>query len=282
MMKASSEARNRCYLHPHRLLEKRCERCRTGLCADCVRTYRGQILCQNCADEVELAFLSIPTFKEKLLDHLTSFRNTMIVVAIVAIVAGGAFFLLRPLMNQPISPEEFARFRYAASGGFTTPEGVNANSTVLGALVVSATSERPGFEAKHVINEYTGPEYPGWRSATATFPQDIVVSHDQITTVAKVVLFQQTAEPMDTKVKHFEVAVSDDGPDTGFVTVGAWDATQADGLQRFTFPVTSSKWIRLRILSNYGSTDYTSLDEFDAYSPSNNPLTAPTDTATAN
>jgi Sad1 / UNC-like C-terminal len=280
MLKASSEARNRCYLHPHRLAAKRCERCRTGLCADCTRTYRGQILCQNCADEVELAFLSIPTFKERVVERLTSLRNTMIVVAIVVAVSAGAFLLLRPLMNQPISPEEFARFRYAASGGFQTAEGVNANSTVLGAKVVSATSERLGFEAKHLINEYTGAEYPGWRSATATFPQDIVVSHDQITTVSKVILFPQTTETSATRVKHFEIAVSNDGPDTGFITVGAWDADQSDGLQRFTFPSTTSKWIRLRILSNYGSTDYTSLDEFDAYSASNNPLTAPTATAT--
>ena len=279
MLKAS-EARNRCYIHGHRAAEKRCERCHIGLCADCIRTYRGQILCENCADEAELAFLSIPTFREKVLDRFVSLRNTLIVVAIVVAVSAGAFILLRPLMNQPITPEEFARFRYAASGGFTTPEGVDANSTVLGALVVSATSERPGFEAKHLINEYTGPGYPGWRSTSATFPQDIVVSHDQITTVAKAVLFQMTTEPADTKVKHFEVAVSNDGPDTGWVTVGAWDATQEDGIQRFTFPVTSSKWIRLRILSNYGSADYTSLDEFDAYSPTNNPLAAPTGQAT--
>ena len=265
MLKSASEARYRCNLHPHRLAEKQCERCRTGLCTDCLRTYRGQILCEHCADELEQAFLSIPTFKERILAQLITFRNAMIVVLGVAIVAGGAFFLLRPLMNQPISPEEFARFRYAASGGFTTPEGVNANSTVLGAMVVSFTSDRPGFEVKHVINEYTGPDYPGWRSSTATFPQDIVVQHDQITTVSKVILNAQTNEPMATWVKHFEVAVSNDGPDRGFVTVGQWDMAQTAGLQRFIFPTTESKWIRLRILSNYGSSDYTSMNEFDAY-----------------
>ena len=278
MMKASSEARNRCYLHPHRVLLTRCERCRTGLCADCIRTYHGQTLCQNCADEVELAFISIPTFRERVLQQLTSFRNAMVVVGIVALVSAGAFFLLRPLMNQPISPEEFARFRYAASGGFQTPEGVNANSTVLGAKIVFTTSERPGFEAKHVINEYTGPDYPGWRSATAIFPQDIIVSHDQITTVAKVVLYPQANEPPATRVRHFEIAVSNDGPDRGFTTIGAWDAENTAELRRFTFPATESKWIRLRILSNYGSTDYTSLNEFDAFSTPNNPLAAPTDT----
>jgi hypothetical protein len=36
-------------------------------------------------------------------------------------------------------------------------------------------------------------------------------------------------------------------------------------LQRFTFDPTSAHWVRLRILSNYGSAEYTSLDEFGAY-----------------
>lgn len=276
MLKSASEARYRCNLHPHRLAEKQCERCRTGLCGDCTRTYQGQILCEHCATELEQAYLAIPTFRERILDQLITFRNAMIVVGIVAVVAFSAFYFLRPLMNQPITPEEFARFRYAASGGFTTPEGINANSTVLGAKIATATSERSGFEAKHVINEYTGPDYPGWRSSAATFPQDIVVQHEQNTTVAKVILNAQVNEPKETWVKQFEIAISSEGPDRGFVTVGQWEMAQTAGLQRFTFPTTEAKWIRLRILSNYGSSDYTSLNEFDAYNSATNPAAIPT------
>jgi hypothetical protein len=246
------------------------------LCDDCARSYAGQVLCEHCADELEFAVLSRPTFAERVRESLASFRNTLAVVAIVVVLAAGAFYLLRPLMNQPISPEEFARFRYAASGGFKTPEGINSNSTVLGAKIVSFTSDRPGYEVKHLINEYTGENYPGWRTAAATFPQDVVVSHDQITGVSKIVLWQQANEPMNTWVKRFEVAVSNDGPNTGFTKIGEWEAKQETGIQRFVIPSVTSKWIRLTILSNYGSTEYTSLSKFEAYDSADIPGAPPT------
>jgi hypothetical protein len=223
------------------------------------------MLCEHCRDELELAAASKPTFRTRLRDNLIAFRNGAIVFAIVAAIGVGVFLIFRPLLSQPITPEEFARFRYAAAGGFQTPEGVDLNSTVLGAKVVASTSERPGYEVKHLINEYTAPEYPGWRSANATFPQDIVVQHDQDGTISKVILYQQTNEPTDSWAKDFEIDVSDTGPDQGFHSVGTWRLAQTSGPQKFTFTPASGKWVRLRILSNYGSTDYTSLDEFDAY-----------------
>jgi hypothetical protein len=86
----------------------------------------------------------------------------------------------------------------------------------------------------------------------------------------------QVNEPKETWVKQFEIAVSNEGPDRGFITVGQWEMAQTAGLQRFTFPTTEAKWIRLRILSNYGSSDYTSLNEFDAYNSATNPAAIPT------
>jgi hypothetical protein len=226
------------------------------------------MLCEHCRDEVELAVASKPTFKMRLTESLISFRNGAIVFAVVAAVCAVVFVLFRPILSQPITPEEFARFRYAASGSFQTPEGTNLNSTVLGAKVVAVTGERPGFEVKHLINEYTAAEYPGWRSATAAFPQDIVVAHEQDGLASKVILYQQASEPPETWAKDFEIDVSDTGPDQGFRTVGTYQLAQTAGPQKFTYPPTSAKWIRLRILSNYGSAEYTSLDEFDAFSVS--------------
>jgi hypothetical protein len=222
-------------------------------------------LCEHCRDELELAIASRPTFRTRLIDNLISLRNGAIVVAVVVAVCVGIFFLFRPLLSQPITPEEFARMRYAVSGSFQTPEGIDLNSTVLNAKVAAFTGDRPGYEVKHLINEYTNPDYPGWRSANAALPQDIVVEHDQDAETSKVILVQQTSEPPATMVKDFEIDVSNVGPNQGFQPVGRWQLTQAAGPQKFTFSPVAGKWIRLRILSNYGSTDYTSLDEFDAY-----------------
>jgi hypothetical protein len=221
--------------------------------------------CEHCRDEVELAVASKPTFRMRLTENLISLRNGSIVVGVVVVVCIGIFFLFRPLMSQPITPEEFARFRYAASGSFQTPEGINLNSTVLNAKIVAFTSDRPGYEVKHVINEYTGPEFPGWRSSSVAFPQDIVVEHDQDGETSKVILFQHPNEPPDTMAKDVEIDVSTVGPTQGFQFVGRWQLAQTTGPQKFTFPPARGKWLRLRVLSNYGSAEYTSLDEFDAY-----------------
>ena len=265
MLKMYADSRNRCYLHPHRAAELKCDRCKTGLCSECVREYQGQHVCENCLNELELAEASKPTLGERVRGSLITFRNAAIVVVIVVALCGGAFYAFRGTLNQPITPEQLARFRYAASGSFQTAEGINVNSTVLSAKVVSFTSQRVGFEATHLINEYVGDGYPGWRSTDATFPQEVVVQGQGLTAVSKVILTQQPGEPAETLARDFEVDVSAQDPNPSWVTIGHWQAQQIGGPEHFTFPVTPTKLIRLRILSNYGSTQYTSLGEFDAY-----------------
>jgi hypothetical protein len=235
------------------------------LCGDCAQTYGGQKLCAHCVEELELIEASKPTLADRVRGLFTSLRNAVIFGVVLAAVLGGLFLVFRPLLNQPITPEEMARFRYAAGGSFQTPEGINANSTVLGAKVVSSTSQRPGYEAFHLINEYVGDAYPGWRSASATFPQDIVVQVGQESAVSKVILNQQPGEPAATDAKLVEVDASTTGPDGGWVVLGKWQLQPTLGNQKFTFAPTQAKYLRLRILSNEGSTDYTSLAEFDAY-----------------
>ncbi len=272
MLKAYSDARNRCYLHPHRPAEQKCDRCKTGLCEECVHEFQGQQLCERCVEELDFIEASKPTLADRVRGFFHSLRNTVIAIAVIGVICGGLFYAFRGLMNQPITPEQMARFRYAAAGSFQTPDGINVNSTVLGASLVSYSSQRKGFEAFHLINEYAGPDYPGWRSEDATFPQDVVVEEQNVSGVSKVILTEQPTEPEDTWAKDFEIQASTQGPDRGFVTVGRWQLQQISGPQKFTFAATQSKWLRLRILSNYGSSQYTSLAEFDAYVVPANPL----------
>jgi hypothetical protein len=279
VLKAYSDARNRCYVHPHRIADRKCERCKTGLCSECAREYRGKQLCERCLEELDFIEASKPTLASRVRDFFTSVRNTVIVVVVLVVFGGGIFYLFRGYLNQPITPEEMARFRYAAAGSFQTPEGINVNSTVLGAKIVSFTSQRTGFEATHLINEYTGVDYPGWRSASVAFPQDVVVEHEQVAAVSKVILTQQGNEPPATWAKDVEIDASTEGPDRGYTRVGQWRLEQVTESQKFTFPVVSAKWLLLRVLSNYGSTDYTSLSEFDAYVVTQNPLAGPTQTS---
>jgi len=280
VLKAYSDARNRCYLHPHRPADQKCERCKTGLCEECVHEFQGQHLCEHCVEELDFIEASKPTFSDHVRGFVHSLRNTVIAIAVIVAICGGLFYAFRGLMNQPITPEQMARFRYAASGSFQTPDGINVNSTVLGASVASFTSERKGFEAFHVINEYAGTDYPGWRSVDVTFPQDFVITQQNVSDVSKVILTQQPTEPRDTWAQDFEIQGSTEGPDRGFVTIGRWQLQQVAGPQKFTFAATPAKWLRLRVLSNYGSSEYTSLAEFDAYVVPANPLGSPGGTPT--
>jgi hypothetical protein len=163
----------------------------------------------------------------------------------------------------------------AIAGSFETDEGVNLNSTVVGGKMIGATSAAEGHPAKQVINEFTGENIPAWRSATAALPQEITTEFPDRSQLQKITLQNNPGEPSDTYPRDFEVQVSVEGPDTGFVTIGKFVAQPNAELQRFTFDPAPARWARLRILSNYGSPDYTSLDEFGAYMIPNNPLRAP-------
>lgn len=266
MLHAAAEARERCYNHPHRRATRKCFRCMRGMCDECARELRGQAVCQECIEEIEaLHRIEHPPTSERVRRVGLSVRNFLIGVAILAILAVPASFVVKRLMSQPISPEEFARFRYAAAGTFETEEGTNILSTVLGAKVVSATSDDPEHPPRRLIDEYVGAAYSGWRSDGAVFPQEVVFDPSQPVRFEKVNLQQQPGEPPETDVKDFEVQVSLDSPDGPWQTVGRFTATQAQDVQRFPLnQAAGARYIKLRVLSNYGG-PYASLGEFDAY-----------------
>lgn len=275
MLRAHLGARKRCYNHPHRETLLTCDRCKTPYCEDCLVQYDGARMCAVCIQELEAAKAAQLTFRERVVQSIRSLGTTLIVAAVVVAVLGGVFFLVRPYFDRPITPEEMARFRYAIAGSFETEEGVNVSSTVLGARVVSATSAAEGYPAKQLINEYTGPGITPWRSADATFPQEIVVEFQDVSGVSKVILRNNPDEPPETYVKAFEVLLSTEGPDTGYKSVGQFQMEQNAEAQRFEFTPTPGRWVKLRILGNYGSSAYTSLDEFNSYVVPANPLASP-------
>lgn len=279
MIHAAAEARERCQNHPHRRATRKCFRCLRGLCDECVREYRGQPACEGCIAELdELERITHIPAKERVRRFGLSLRNFLIGLLIVGILAVPASFVVRRLMSTPISPEEFARFRYAAAGSFETEEGTNVLSTVLGAKVVSATSDLPEYPARRLIDEYVGTAYTGWRSDGAQFPQEIVFETGQITRPEKINVQQQPGEPPDTYVKEFEVLVSTESPDGPWQSLGRFTAQPIPDVQRYFLdrPL-PAHYVMLRVLSNYGGS-YASLGEFDAFVLPRNPLLQPSPT----
>jgi hypothetical protein len=235
------------------------------MCDECAKERGDSQLCENCESELaELDRINNVPVRERVRRAGVSFRNFLIGLAVLAVLAVPASMVVRNLMSQPITPEEFARFRYAAGGTFETEEGVNTLSTVLGGKVLSATSSEPGYEEKRLIDEYVGPGYPGWRSADATYPQEVVFQLSQPTKIEKINVQQQPTEPRESWMKEFEVQVATASPDGPWRTIGRWSMEQTDEIQRYQFDAVDAYYVKLRVLSNYGG-PYVSLGEFDAY-----------------
>jgi hypothetical protein len=264
-----------CYNHPHRQTALICDRCKVPYCAECLVDDDGTKRCANCRSEIAAAIAAIPTFGDKLRAWGRSFLVGFIVLGVLGGIGFGLFTLYQDNFARPLTPEELARFRYAMTGSFETAEGVNVTSTVLGAKIVSATSDDPTSPAKSLINEYTGPGAPPWRSTSATFPQEVVISLENPSPIEKVILTNSSTESPDTFVRDFEVLVSATAPDSGFKSVGRFVLAPIADPQSFTFPLAQGSFVMLRVLSNQGSTAYTSLDEFNAYVIPDNPLGPP-------
>jgi hypothetical protein len=279
MIHAAAEARERCFNHTHRRATRKCFRCLRGMCDECVREWTGQPVCDPCILELEeLERITHIPPRERVRRFGLSLRNFVIGMAILAILAVPASFVVRRLMSTPITPEEFARFRYAASGTFETEDGTNVLSTVLGARVVVASSDLPEYPARRLIDEFVGTAYTGWRTEDASFPHVIVVDVGQLTRPEKVNVQQQPDEPPETHVKDFEVEGSTESPEGPWESMGRFTAQPIPEVQRFMLerPL-PARWIRLKVLSNYGG-PYASLGEFDAFILPRSPFAQPSPT----
>ena len=272
MIRANLDARHQCNIHPHRPASIYCKRCRKPLCDECARRYEDLKVCDNCLNELDMAERMKLTPWERVFQGLESLRNTVIATAIIGGIFAGGFFLIRDNLNIELTPEELARFRYAMSGSFATEEGLNATTTVLEASIVTATSQRTEHDARRLIDEYHGPSFEGWRSVDASFPQEVVVELTDRVAADKVILTNHPVEPTNSYVKDFEVLLSLESPEGPWQSVGRWTAEQHPEVQRFPFDSMLAEFAMLRVLSNYGSQEFTSLTSFEVYVTVDNSL----------
>jgi len=266
MLRAAAETRLRCVDHPHRRATRQCSHCKQGYCDECAARMGDRTICERCQTELEEKHrIEHPPVEERVRRFTLSLRNTAILLVILGLLAIPGSYAVRNLTQTPITPEEFARFRYAMAGTFETQEGTNITSTVLGAKVVSATSEQPGYEAKRLIDEYVGEGYGGYRTADSTFPQEVVIEAGQRSRVEKVTFQQQPNEPPETWTREVEVLVSVQSPDGPYESIGRFTLAQNADLQRFVLDAGHDvQWVKLRVLSNYGG-PFASLAEFDSW-----------------
>lgn len=145
------------------------------------------------------------------------------------------------------------------------------SAAVTGALaheVVSAGSTEPSVDLRALVDGYTDAQTPVWRSAFATFPLELRFrtrpfpeSQNGALLVEQAVFAHSLLADPSTWAREVEVWASA-RPGEDPQRIGAWILEQRTGEQIFGFSRRPVWEVWLRLLSNHGSAEATTLAEF--------------------
>ena len=150
--------------------------------------------------------------------------------------------------------------------GTPTPKRQDLIARVMGGSVDKATSEYDSkWSAWSLLDDRPTSE-PTWcssnkRSSPGDSPQELVFSFfaHQPALISAVVINAETLEEKPRWAKEIEVWASMDGPDTGFTKLAESTLTNEPGEQTISLTPTQTRFVKLRILSNYGDAKYVEL-----------------------
>ena len=263
-----------CYNHPHRKTTDRCDRCGTVYCNECLTARGERNFCQPCATEYDaIQARRQRPFLEKLKDVAPRRSSVAFLVIFVVLVLATAGFVGRQLASITLEPEEAARVARAFRGTLQTTEGLNLVEAIVGGQVVAASSEREEGDhlAKRLVDGWADPQVPDWRSTNAAFPQEIVFAIERNVLAGSeafsntVTLQASEQSPPETWAREFQLFVSTESAEGPWEEVGTFTLAESSLLQRFTYETRPTWYVKIVILSNYGSTEYTSLAEVGVY-----------------
>ncbi len=300
MVRAHLSDDKRCYLHPHRVVQTACARCKTPYCDECLETRDDgpfarivakderrppPLFCPRCVDEVE-SLVEIQHERKlhrRLRPTRAGFRRAAIWTAVIAVILVPMAVSVRSLAETTLTPEELGRIRLALSGGFQSRDGINFLSEPFGGTYIRASAPaRADHQPNRLIDTWATEDVPSWRSETAMTPVELVFQLPQQLKITSVIVRPHPSEPLQTWVRDFELLVSEESPEAGFTrvaggtlsvlvtpTTGPLTSTTrsepAQAGQKIEFDEVSARYVMLRVLSNNGSTDYTSLGEIEVY-----------------
>lgn len=289
---AQTEHPRPCVDHPHHASVDHCDRCRRRFCPEClVRGVPGrpELLCRACWQaapeyEARAARRRHPLYRR--LDALRENRPSVIagsiIVGVLAFMAlAGAAQVLSPGYLDQVGEAVVAARRgqpvptATAQVGQRNQEAGSRVATLMSRLFGSpaAVAEMvPGSQPEALVDGLVGPSAPAWRSPAGMLLPDLHLRvHQQPNASPSVtdrVLFAHSAAtPPEKWAKEVEVWIALRGDGTDAVQVGRWTLVQTTDPQTFRFAPTPASSVRLRVLANYGSDEYTSLAEVALLSP---------------
>ncbi len=107
----------------------------------------------------------------------------------------------------------------------------------------------------------------GWSSSDAVFPQEIVFAFkdEAVIEINKVSMLAFVRDIDVRWIKDFEILVSTSGPREGFSSVGNFRLELRSNQQDFYFKPVKTKYLMIRVLSNWGSNRYAEIFKVGAY-----------------
>jgi hypothetical protein len=274
MAKILLREKHACYNHPHRKTNKRCDRCGTVYCEECLTARDERNFCSQCTIQYDaIQKRRQRPFKEKLKDVAPRRSSVYFTIGFFVLIVLVAGIIGRQLASVTLEPEEAARVARAFRGTLQTTEGLNLVEAIVGGQVVSYSSEQVEGDhvAKRLVDGWADTKVPDWRSENAVFPQEFVLAIErQVLAGGQAfanTLTLQTNEqsPPESWPREFQLFVSTESADGPWEEVGTFTVAESTLLQRFSFESLPVWYVKIVILSNHGSTEYTSLAEVGVY-----------------
>lgn len=165
------------------------------------------------------------------------------------------FFLATVAPCSQASPEE--------SPAATATPGTKRQDLIayaMGGSLEKATSTYGDWTGWNLLDDRPTTK-PGWCSSSIVFPQELVFSFyaHQPALISAVVINAETRDSKQLWAKDVEVWASMNETDTSFSKLGEITLRNEPGEQTISVPPTQTRFVKLRILSNYGDTSFVEL-----------------------
>jgi tetratricopeptide (TPR) repeat protein len=140
------------------------------------------------------------------------------------------------------------------------------DASLKGLKVVNFSGQRTvsinsGGWASHIAD---GDPATGWMCAGAKFPQTVVLELPNESTIAEIAFNNAAHWEANGSAKDIEISISAQSATSGFENATRAVLVQGEIGQGVRInPSKRGRWIKVRILSNYGNTDHTELGDVD-------------------
>lgn len=128
----------------------------------------------------------------------------------------------------------------------------------IGGHIESVTSEATGHPASLLIDSVIDRTTPAWRSEGPGLPQDIVIRLNPPRSLARVVLYNASEEPVESWPRQVEIAIGNGSGTSEWVR---WQPLRPDIENVIDLPDDVAMTVTVRITDSFGSDAYTSLAE---------------------